>query len=80
MFQSSPAYKGGRFSSSMYEMSFCTSFQSSPAYKGGRFAEKRTPAPDSSAFQSSPAYKGGRFEETLVGVGSGQRVSILARL
>ena len=37
MFQSSPAYKGGRFFTETVMNAAANAFQSSPAYKGGRF-------------------------------------------
>ena len=62
MFQSSPAYKGGRFASIEYPDGMHSAFQSSPAYKGGRFAENTSRVGGwLIEFQSSPAYKGGRF-------------------
>ena len=80
MFQSSPAYKGGRF---LLHPGSCTrpeEFQSSPAYKGGRFAELNAAFEVRQSFQSSPAYKGGRFLDHLVDAGVQKLVSILARL
>ena len=62
LFQSSPAYKGGRFLETRGKPGQVVHlFQSSPAYKGGRFMRSATGSGAVRAFQSSPAYKGGRF-------------------
>ena len=63
MFQSSPAFTGGRFRASGPSSCACAEgFQSSPAFTGGRFADMADGGYlQMSTFQSSPAFTGGRF-------------------
>ena len=71
LFQSSPAYKGGRFATSKVISAANRAFQSSPAYKGGRFQKRKARRTRMhETFQSSPAYKGGRFARGRAGYSS----------